>query len=232
MKTTDGVEIPKRRAGLYYEIPDKPIETGYPSVTTILRVLSKPELDYWKLGTVYDAVTADPTIDKARAIDAPNAVMRSAGKEGSRVHKLIDEYFGGTKYVKADESEKAQAYLTAFEEFYKMHRPKVVETEGMVYSHKREYAGTYDGLFEIAGEIWLLDWKTSNQIHDEARIQLCAYKHALEEMGKKVDRMAVVQLKNNGAFVFEEIAETEREVELFGVFMACLTIYNALKRRK
>lgn len=214
----------KRRAGFYFGLPEQPKDIGYPSVTTILKVLAKPELTYWiKKVTAEEAVR---TMDVKQGINATQKVMEDAGGEGSMAHNLIDEYWRGIKYNKQNQGEKVQAYLTAFEEFVKVHKPVCITSEGTVYSHKGKYAGTYDGVFEIAGEKWLIDWKTSNGIYWDHKIQIIAYKHALEEMGTRVDKCAIVQLKNSGLPLVELVGEVEKGTDLYKCFKAAKYIFN------
>jgi hypothetical protein len=47
----------------------------------------------------------------------------------------------------------------------------------MVYSH-HGYAGTLDAIVRIAGETWLLDYKTSKGVYPETALQLAAYANA------------------------------------------------------
>jgi predicted RecB family nuclease len=158
--------------------------------------------------------------------------MENAGGEGTIAHELIDGYWKGEKYDISQKPEKVQQYLLAFEEFVKQHNPKVIETEGVVFSDTHKYAGAYDGLFEIAGETWLIDWKTSNGIYKEHKIQIIAYKKALEEMGKKVDKVAIVQLKNNGLPNTYMVGEQEDEVDVFDAFLCALKLYQVLDQLK
>jgi hypothetical protein len=220
----------KRRNGYYYDLPNVPEGTGYPSVTTVLKILSRPQLTYWiKQMTAREAIR---TLDEAKAINATNVIMENAGGEGTIAHELIDGYWKGEKYDISQKPEKVQQYLLAFEEFVKQHNPKVIETEGVVFSDTHKYAGAYDGLFEIAGETWLIDWKTSNGIYKEHKIQIIAYKKALEEMGKKVDKVAIVQLKNNGLPNTYMVGEQEDEVDVFDAFLCALKLYQVLDQLK
>jgi hypothetical protein len=216
----------KRRSGFYFDLEGQPENYGYPSVTTVLKVVGKPELDYWKAKTVAEETLR--TLSVEQGILAPKKVMENAGDEGTIAHELIDKYWSGTKYDKSEQKEKVQQYLTAFEEFVKIHNPKMIESEGICYSHKYEYAGTYDGIFEIAGEKWLIDWKTSNGIYRDHKVQIVAYRHALKEMGVEVDKMVIVQLKNNGlpnVYMVGE-KETENEIDMFKAFRACLHLWK------
>jgi len=245
MKTKDGKTLPKRRRGYYYDLPDQPEGEGYPSVTTILKVLAKPELTYWIKQRVYRATADNPDISEGEACMADVEYMQKAGNEGSLTHDIVDGDFKGVEYTKEsimktlEEQKykgnlkhpineaygKVRAYLDAFENFTKDHKLKVKESEGTVYSHTHKYAGTFDGIFDINGENWLIDWKTSNGIYWDYRIQIIAYKKALEEMGKNVDRCVIVQLKNNGEYMMENVGETEENVDLFKAFQACKYLF-------
>lgn len=218
------METIKKRSGYYYEIPDVEAGVGYPSVTTILKVLAKPELTYWiKRETAREAIR---TLDEQLAIAYCDKKRDEAGDDGSTAHRLIDEYWKGNKYDKEAVVETVRPYLDAFEKFLETHKPEVVESEQTIYSHKNKYAGTCDGLFKVAGEVWLIDWKTANGIYWDAKIQIIAYKKALEEMGHKVDQCAIVQLKNNGLPMVEMVGETENGVDLGKAFLAAKYIYD------
>lgn len=241
MKTKAGVTIPKRRNGFYYDIPGIEPEVGYPSVTSVLKVLNKPELSYWMKKLVFEAMAKDPTLDEKVACMADFKVMKLSGADGSITHEIIDQYWKTGKYPSIQATAEKLAittyrvdsianYIEAFKKFVELHKPKLVESEGMIYSHKHKYAGTYDGVFEFGGHTWLLDWKTSNGIYPEYRIQLTAYKEALKELGKPVDKMGIIQLKDNGAFVFEEVQDIEDGAKLFDVFRAILYVFNWQKK--
>lgn len=82
--------------------------------------------------------------------------------------------------------------VQAFLSWYEKTRPKILGTEQIVYSRSLDYAGTFDGLFNIDGKIYLIDIKTSNKsrtaplgIYDSNFIQLGAYSVAYTEETKK-----------------------------------------------
>ncbi len=72
------------------------------------------------------------------------------------------------------------------------------------------------------GGVWLVDYKTSNGVYNDAFLQLSAYKHALEEMkpGTRIDGLAIVHLQKDGSFAFVEGQDS------FGVFEAVLKVYR------
>jgi hypothetical protein len=52
-----------------------------------------------------------------------------------------------------------------FVDFWEEFSPKLIETEVHLFSDELKVAGTCDLIVEINGELWLLDIKTSNQMH-------------------------------------------------------------------
>ena len=79
-------ELPKAR-GDYYFIPgiDKPL----PRVTSILKVLDKPGLSYWKAKTAAETALADPTLSVSEAVASIYQKRDKAGVKGSEIHKII-----------------------------------------------------------------------------------------------------------------------------------------------
>ena len=56
----------------------------------------------------------------------------------------------------------------------------------------------FDLIVEMDGERWLLDVKTSNNLHRSYNLQLAAYAKAWEEMfGQKIDRTGILWLKSS-----------------------------------
>ena len=85
-----------------------------------------------------------------------------------------------------------------FYDFWSIHKPELISTEEFVFSDKHKYAGTADLLVKMNGETWLLDLKTSNNLHRAYNLQLAAYAKAIEETkGIKVDRTGIIWLKSH-----------------------------------
>ena len=83
-------------------------------------------------------------------------------------------------------------------EFFQKHKPTVIAAEEFTFSDKYKYAGTADLIVEMDGERWLLDVKTSNNLHRSYNLQLAAYAKAWEEMfGQKIDRTGILWLKSS-----------------------------------
>ena len=90
------------------------------------------------------------------------------------------------------------------------------------------YAGTFDLLAEIDGEVWLLDWKTGKGVYEEVGLQLAALHYAEKVLADedtilpKATRFGVVHVRPEGA----NLIEFSDMPGYFRMFMACLTLYK------
>jgi len=159
----------------------------YPSVTTILQYMPKNKFfDNWLKDVGHNA----------------DLIMRKAGKEGTQVHEAAEALVLGKEvnwmddYGNAKYSQIVWEMILKFYDFWSTCKPKLISTEEFVFSDKFKYAGTADLLVEIDGEIWLLDLKTSNNLHRSYNLQLAAYAKAIEETkGIKIQRTGIIWLK-------------------------------------
>jgi hypothetical protein len=161
----------------------------YPSVTTILQYMPKNKFfDNWLKDVGHNA----------------DLIMRKAGKEGTQVHEAAEALVKGEEvnwmddYGNAKYSQIVWEMILKFHDFWSTYKPKLISTEEFVFSDKFKYAGTADLLVEMDGEIWLLDLKTSNNLHRSYDLQLAAYAKAIEEAkGIKIQRTGIIWLKAN-----------------------------------
>jgi genome maintenance exonuclease 1 len=159
----------------------------YPSVTTVLSYFPKDRFfETWlkEVGTNADII------------------MRRAGDEGTQVHTAIESYlkgeevtwvnqYGSTKY-----SLKVWQMILKFVEFWETYKPTLVASEVHVFSDELQIAGTADLVVEMNDELWLLDIKTSNFLHESYDLQLACYAQAWNEcFDKPIQRMGIVWLK-------------------------------------
>jgi len=159
----------------------------YPSVTTILQYMPKNKFfDNWLKDVGHNA----------------DLIMRKAGKEGTQVHEAAEALVLGKEvnwmddYGNAKYSQIVWEMILKFYDFWSKHKPKLISTEEFVFSDEHKYAGTADLLVEMDGETWLLDLKTSNNLHRSYNLQLAAYAKAIEETkGIKIDRTGIIWLK-------------------------------------
>lgn len=168
----------KRSEGVYY-----------PSVTTILQYMPKNKFfDNWLKDVGHSA----------------DIIMRKAGKEGTQVHEAAEKLVLGEEvswmddYGNAKYSQIVWEMILKFADFWTTHKPELISTEQFIWSDKYKYAGTADLVVKMDGEIWLLDLKTSNNLHRSYDLQLAAYAKGMEEVrNQKIDRTGIIWLKAN-----------------------------------
>ena len=161
----------------------------YPSVTTILQYMPKNKFfDNWLKDVGHSA----------------DIIMRKAGKEGTQVHEASEALVLGKEvnwvddYGNAKYSQLVWEMIMKFHDFWTTTKPELISTEDFVFSDKHLYAGTADLVVKMDGETWLLDIKTSNNLHRSYNLQLAAYAKAIEEVkGIKIDRTGIIWLKSS-----------------------------------
>ena len=116
--------------------------------------------------------------------------------------------------------ELAMGYVQAYRKWRRESGAVIPLSEHMALNLKHRYAGTLDLLVSINGEEWLIDKKTSSQIHRAAGVQTAAYEEALN-LGRRVRRGAL-QLKPDGTYRLHEFTSPRD----FVVFQACLLIHR------
>ena len=154
--------------------------TNYPSVTSILGVRKKVELQQWR--------------DKIGEIVA-NWEMGRAARRGTATHNLIENYIKGEPL-----EEKSVLPLGLF----KLMKPYIDQInnihclETVLYTSKYRLAGQVDCIAEYNGKLSVIDFKTANKERKEEWIdnyflQCTAYGLMYEELFKKeIDQIVVI----------------------------------------
>ena len=163
-------------------------EVYYPSVTTILQYMPKNKyFEVWLKDVGHNA----------------DIIMKRAGKEGTQVHQAIETLLEGEEldwmddYGNAKYNEKVWQMINKFVDFWKTYEPELISTEEFVYSDEHKYAGTADVVCKLDGEVWLIDFKTSNSLHKSYDLQLASYAKALKECrGIEIERTGILWLKS------------------------------------
>lgn len=161
----------------------------YPSVTTILQYMPKNKFfEMWLKDVGHNA----------------DLIMRRAGKEGTQVHEAIETLLDGEElhwmddYGNAKYNEKVWEMINKFVDFWTTCKPELISTEEFVYSDEYRYAGTADLVCKLDGEVWLIDFKTSNSLHKSYDLQLASYAKALKESkGVEIERTGILWLKSS-----------------------------------
>lgn len=203
-------QLNTERKGRFYDVPDG---GKYPSVTTILNVISKPALIAWAAnlerelvveaaGDLWNDVPNGDTPKMSRPAfvsslrerlgktKAHQRALTKAGEIGSQVHNLIEwnirKGLGQEVGVEPILQDKALWAFSVWEKWAENAHFKPVFCEQTVWSNKYQYAGTMDLLAKIDTEETIkvvVDWKTGKAIYPEALLQNVAYIRALIEMG-------------------------------------------------
>lgn len=161
----------------------------YPSVTTILGIMDKGHaLAYWFGKRVAEAAVQR---DEWRSMPPADAVVwlakqpddnrNSSAVLGTLVHQYADMAARGLR-IDAEglqPPQEAIPYLQAFAGFLGRYGASaIVSSEKAVWSDSAAYAGTYDILMLIDGQLWLVDIKTSAGVYPEYALQLAGYGNA------------------------------------------------------
>jgi len=169
-----GIELPKltrktTEEGRKYFTP-----TGeaYPSVTTVLGVLSKDSIMAWR---------------KRVGAEVANKISTQASRRGTAVHKICENYIDN----KEDWQKGVQpANMFLFNTMKKVLDEKVNNVwfqECYLYSDEYQTAGQVDCIGEWEGELAVIDFKTSRRVKKEEHIlgyfmQVAFYGKAFTEM--------------------------------------------------
>lgn len=162
------------------------------------------ELYYPSVTSILNATPVDPFFLEWVKLAGKNAdwARDKAAKEGTQVHEALEKLVAGEKIEWADSWGNAKYNLQVWRmilkgaDFLNTYKPEILASEMFLYSDKYQYAGTTDLLVRMEDRVWLLDWKTSNQIGLGYHMQTAAYAKALEEIkGIHVDKCGILWLK-------------------------------------
>jgi hypothetical protein len=133
-------------------------------------------------------------------------IVKKAAEEGTQVHEMIEDYLNGkelnflTNGVPMYNPDVWQMFLK-FVDFWEKYNPTLIEAEVHLFSDEIKVAGTCDLVCEIEvngkTEMWIIDFKTSNNLQVTHDLQGAIYAKCYEECyGKTVDRVGVLWLKS------------------------------------
>jgi len=156
-----------------------------PSVTNILGIIAKPQLENWKLKQVAIAALRNPRgqdepedyyID--RLVEMSKMGVKDAADLGTRVHAALDAALAGNPYP-----DDLAPYVRPVVEWRNQTEIEITEREIVVTNNAEGYAGRVDVLFSYGKSgIGILDYKTRKtkpgepcQAYDGQAAQLAAY---------------------------------------------------------
>ena len=216
-----------RRDGMYW-LKGRP----FVSVTTVLQILNKPGLDYWKMREVYQAVVANPSLSEQEALAVPCVTSGKAKNRGTTIHSIVEVYKGKGEVIQT--TPELQPFVTAFEKWVSEIKLSIIGQERTIINEREKYAGTIDMLARINENTFptVIDVKTSKadaQSYPEYHLQVSAYMHALIESGVKIAGGGIILLRENGTYLYDEVSDCYDE------FLAAKKIWewkNASKLKK
>lgn len=160
----------------------------YPSITHVLSIYPKGKhFEEWLKKVGY----------------ASNYIVQKSADEGTQVHEMIEQYLLGEKikFLKNDIPQypiNVWNMFQRFVEFWDTYKPELLKTEIHLFSDELKVAGTCDLVCKIDGEIWIIDFKTSNQLNNAYYLQTAIYRKCYEEcFNIKVKNSAVLWLKSS-----------------------------------
>jgi len=209
----------------YYTIDGK----KFPSVTSILNVLNKPQLVNWAVRLTRDYIKQElfafRRADSLTDLDLGNLLAKSAAEHdrvrnaaadhGIVVHSSIASYIGNTSNVAQNDP-----VIIAFRKWQEGAHFLPVASERLVSSHEHGYAGTADLIGTLNGRLALLDIKTGRGVYPEYKLQLAAYAVALGEMTGHFPEVCM-NLRVRSDLTITE-ANTFTGAELFPLFQTFL----------
>ena len=130
-------------------------------------------------------------------------IVKKAGADGTQVHEMIEDYLNGKELNFLENGIPLydpfiwQMFLR-FVDWWETHKPTLLETEVHLFSDKIKVAGTCDLVCEIDGEVWVIDFKTSNNLQTTYELQTAIYSECYAEcFGKVADRQGILWLKSS-----------------------------------
>jgi hypothetical protein len=210
----------------------------YPSVTTILDVLNKPQLVNWAVQITRDYLKEELiSLQQANSLEEldvesllikcakeHNRVKSAAADHGTDIHRRISAYLdnkGNIDYHK-------NRVIYAFRVWQEKAKFAPTATEKLVYSRKHGYAGTADLIGSLNGRLALFDIKTGRSVYPEYKLQLAAYAVAWGEMtGHFAEVCANLHFRNNAVVQANTFTASEL-FPLFQTFLAAKQLFDWL----
>ena len=160
----------------------------YPSITYVLSCYPKGKFfQEWLKKVGYSA----------------DYIVKKAGEDGTQVHEMIEDYLNGKELnflengIPLYDPNIWQMFLR-FVDWWETHKPTLLETEVHLFSDKIKVAGTCDLVCEIDGEVWIIDFKTSNNLQTTYELQTAIYAECYKEcFNKMADRQGILWLKSS-----------------------------------
>jgi len=205
-----------------------------PSVTTVMGMKAKPLLVPWaaKMAAEFavenwEELTSISREERiARIKSAHTRRSKDAADLGDSIHIYAEAFMKGEELP----AYPAEAFdsIANLIDWIETTKVELIAAEVSVWSN---YAGTFDLLARIDGEVWLLDWKTGKGVYDEVGMQLAALHFADRVLAEEpielptATRFGVVHVRPE----FAKLIEFGNIEGYYEQFLACLRLYEGNK---
>lgn len=228
------------------------VRASYPRVTTVLHEGFKDgDLEGWAIKEAFKKYKAlvdsgashDEAASEARG--ASKEIMRNAARRGTAVHHMIEGKAREELSIVEGDWESVEPMYRSFLLWASERNFKPLAQEVPVWSDKHGYKGTLDCIGEVDGVTTLLDWKTSNSVRLEYRLQLAAYWYGYKESCPEPADVKMIRIVRFGGrsdkesqvkdvVTYEElIVDSETEIsEDFNAFLAAKRLHDWKLKRK
>jgi len=226
--------------------------SSYPRVTSILHEGFKDgDIEGWAIKEAFKRykklVDAGATHDEAfsEARGASKEIMQDAGRRGTAVHHLIEGRAKEHLVLQEGDLASVEPMYESFLLWTKDRDFKPLANEVPVWSDKHGYKGTLDCIGIVDGMVTLLDWKTSNSIRLDYRLQLAAYWYAYKESRPDPHPIRMIRIVRFGGrsdketqvkdlVEYEElIIDGDEEIAVdFNAFLAAKRLHDWKLKRK
>ena len=111
---------------------------------------------------------------------ASEHIVKKASAEGTQVHEMIESYLNGEELKFLEHGIPMYPTLVwqmflRFVDWWEEYNPTLIEAEVHLFSDKLRIAGTCDLVCEIGDELWIIDFKTSNNLQTTYDLQTAIY---------------------------------------------------------
>ena len=198
---------------------------GYiPSVTTILGILSAPELERWKIGQVMEATRNNPKGSYQDIMDVAFKKSNTALDFGNSLHKWLESLL--KKTFDFDTALIPQKTKNALTDHFMEHLSDVLASEKAIVMPK--YAGTPDLVCLLKdGRRCVYDFKNQGskdgkfKYYEKYLLQASAYAKATQS---DCFRILNVSRDEPGIIEFKEFSGKDMD-DCYNMFDACCTMY-------
>lgn len=141
----------------WYRISD---DLYYPSVTSVLQTINKGYgYDDWLKNVGHNADT----------------IVKKAQESGSKIHNAIECFLRGEKILPQAFDENEWVKMCNFANWANDLNIEIIATETELFDHEMQLAGTTDLVCKIDDVMYLIDFKTGNNIYATSHLQVACY---------------------------------------------------------